>query len=163
MLSRLALAALVALPLGLTACDAVDDTPRPIIGVRVTGASLIDLDFTNPDGGSWDGGLAGGPDVYLRVFINDVEVRNTEDRNDLDNLLESELPAAFTEFDNSPLTLNNLTQHLRVEVWDDDGSDDELIAVLPTTAIQSLADSQQPSLNLTDGQTLVRLQLSYVR
>lgn len=161
MLRLLALAALVALPLTLTACDSSSNNNNPANGVRITGGSLIDLALTRPDGSAWDGITAGDPDVYFRFFINDVEIRNTESQAISGIGDETDLPRNFTFSD--PIQLNNLSQSFSVEVWDDDGDTDERMAALPATAVQTLATSGQATLNLTDGQTLLRFNLSYVR
>ena len=161
MLRLFAFAALVALPLTLTACDSSNSGNNAITGVRITGGSLIDLALTRPDGSSWENLGQGNPDVYFRFFINDVEIRNTES-NPINGISSaSNLPQPVTFSD--PIQLNNLTQSFSVEVWDDDGDTDERMAVLPATAVQMLADSRQETLNLTDGRTLLRLNLTYVR
>lgn len=166
MLHRLALTAFVALPLALTACDSGSGGDNPVSGVRITSASLIDLNFRNPAGETWDGSFGSeGPDVYLKILVNNVEVRNTQDDNDLDNLSETDLgtPRNFT-LGGGPIQLNNLTQTLTVEVWDDDGSGaDERIASFTPVPIQTLATEQSTSRTFTDGTTTVRFALSYAR
>lgn len=159
----LAFGALLALSLSLTACDSSSSNGggNTVRAVRITGASLLDLAFQRPDGSDWDGTTAGGPDVYLRILINDVEVRNTQDDNDMDNLSVQDLPRMFTF--GSPQILSNLTQTLTIEVWDDDGSTDERIAAFTPVQIQTIATSANPTYNLTDGTTSVRLTLEYTR
>lgn len=163
MLRALTLAVLVTLPFTLTACDSSSSNggSNPVTQVRITGASLIDLAFTRPDGSDWDGLTAGGPDVYLKILINDVEVRNTQDDDDLDNLTVTDLPRTFNF--GSPQVLSNLSQTLKIEVWDDDGSTDERIAEFAPVPIQTIASTANPTYNLTDGTTSVRLTLAYTR
>ena len=143
------LALLLLLPLALSACDSGgDDTPT---SARITGITVDDIPETKPDGSAWDGAIGGGgPDVYVRVLLDGVEISSTRN-SDYGDLDQDELPAVLNIGGGIPLTQFN--RSLSFVVVDKDGgaaSADEVMGTTSAVSVQSLVDAGTRVRSFTD-------------
>ncbi len=112
-----------------------------VTSVRITGITADAIPATKADGSDWDNAVGGGgPDVYVRVRLDGVEVRST--RNDeYSDLDQDELPAMLDLGD--PIELNQLARALSFQVVDRDGgaaTADDVMGTTGQVSLQSLAD-----------------------
>ncbi|OZC03690.1 hypothetical protein [Rubricoccus marinus] len=133
------LALLLVLPLALTACDSGGE--EEITSVRITNVTVDQIPENKPDGSDWDNAVgSGGPDVYVRVRLDGVDVATTRDR-EFGDLDQDELPQTLNI--GGTISLNQLDRSLSFQVVDKDGgaaSADDIMGTTAAVAVQSLVD-----------------------
>lgn len=105
---------------------------------------LDTLPYLKPGGGSWD--PTDGPDVYIKITRNSVVLYSTETTGLYPNVNMGAQPAwvVFPSVFITPLTNNAV-----IEVWDDDGATDELMAT--ATFIPANHPGQPSTVTISNG------------
>ena len=109
--------------------------------MRITNITVDQIPENKPDGSDWDSAIGGGgPDVYVRVRLDGVDVATTRDR-EFGDLDQDELPQMLDI--GGTISLNQLDRSLSFQVVDKDGgvaSADDIMGTTAAFSVQALAD-----------------------
>lgn len=121
-LSRLA--ALLALTVGLAACDTGPLDSLDIETASIRTIQVDDFSFSNPEGNPWDGIPDTAPDVYITLETAEGDV--FFESEEIPSTTVGDLPLVFDFIDR--IQINNLRRGFVVAIWDRDAFNaDDLI------------------------------------